>query len=270
MKSEGYKFKLNIFFVDLPRFAAFCLLSCIFFSCTPSKNTLSVMSYNIHRGQNEDNQDKLREMADFILSSEADVIGLQEVDSVCYRSDQVDQAERLAELTGMYCAFVRHFAFQGGAYGQALLSRYPIGKVENHRLPIASDPPGETRAFLTAEIEIRPGEKWLVGVAHLDYRDPDSRVRQAEMINRIYQESDLPGILVGDMNAEPATPEIRMLLSYFQDTHPDDALTFPVAPPKKKIDYILIDKDINVKIVDRSVPAVDFSDHLPVLTSFEY
>src|SRR5690625_2078016 len=95
----------------------------VFMACSggagkEDQESLSIMSYNIHRGQDADNQDQLREMARFIKESGADIVGLQEVDSVCYRSDQVDQAAVLGELAGMPYAVVRNVAFEGGASGQ--------------------------------------------------------------------------------------------------------------------------------------------------------
>ena len=61
--------------------------------------TLRVMSYNIHIGENAANEDQLKNIADFIKSSKADIVGLQEVDSVCKRSGKVDQMKFLAENT---------------------------------------------------------------------------------------------------------------------------------------------------------------------------
>lgn len=231
-----------------------------------NEEELSIMSYNIHRGQDAENRDQLEAMADFIKNSGADIVGLQEVDSVCYRSDQVDQPRVLAELTGMHYTFVRHFEFEGGAYGQALLSKYPITNVVNQRLPIASDPPGETRAFLTADIELPTGQKWTVGVAHLDYRDADSRVRQARMAADILSQSSHPAILLGDMNAEPGSETISVLLESFRDTQPDDAFTFPDDAPSKKIDFILIEDSYDFEVVEQKVFPVRYSDHLPVLS----
>ncbi|MCG7860088.1 hypothetical protein MD537_24115, partial [Flavihumibacter sediminis] len=86
---------------------------------------ITVMSYNIHHGADKEERNTLDSIGTFILSTKAQLVGLQEVDSVCTRSGQIDQMQRLAEITGMHFAFVRHFAYQGGAYGQGILSRYP-------------------------------------------------------------------------------------------------------------------------------------------------
>ncbi|MFA7494636.1 MAG: endonuclease/exonuclease/phosphatase family protein [Proteiniphilum sp.] len=259
--------KVSKFFLSV----VILFLALFFFSCKSDiPQSLKIMTYNIHRGQDADNNDRLMEMAVFIKESGADIVGLEEVDSVCYRSGQVDQARILAEYSGMYYTFVRHFAFQGGAYGQALLSKYPITEVKNNRLPVVTDIPGQTTAFLTARINVSDKKSFLTGVAHLDYRNAESRVKQAEIINDIYTDSDIPGILLGDMNAEPDTWEILIFKEKFQDTHPDDLLTFPDGMPVKKIDYIFVDKSEKIEVTEHKVIDVSFSDHLPVLATIKH
>src|SRR5690625_6954650 len=103
----------------------------VFMACSggggmEDQESLSIMSYNIHRGQDADNQDQLKEIALFIKESGAEIVGLQEVDSVCYRSDQVGQAAVLGERTGMHYAFVRQCGVEGGADGRARLAEYAI------------------------------------------------------------------------------------------------------------------------------------------------
>ena len=78
---------------------------------------LRIMSYNIHHGTDRNERNTIDSMGYFIKKIKPDIVGLQEVDSVCQRSGKVDQMKRLAEITGMYYAFVRHFPYQGGAYG---------------------------------------------------------------------------------------------------------------------------------------------------------
>ncbi|HEY0895575.1 MAG TPA: endonuclease/exonuclease/phosphatase family protein [Sphingobacteriaceae bacterium] len=118
------------------------LLLCAGVFSTASAQTLSVMSYNIHHGADKNEVNTLDLMGKYIKDSGADLIGLQEVDSMCSRSGKVDQMKRLAEITGMHYAFVRHFAYDGGAYGLGILSRYPIASVKDHRL---TNPAQESR-----------------------------------------------------------------------------------------------------------------------------
>lgn len=224
-----------------------------------------IMSYNIHSGQDVDNNNKLEAMANLIKKSDADVVGLQEVDSVCFRSGQVDQARKIAELNGMQYAYVRHFDLDGGSYGLALLSKYPISDVRNHRLPVTSR--RNSVAFLTARVAVSSAKTWLVGVAHLDYRDANSRLTQANLIKEIYKKTNLPGILLGDMNAQPGSKVVYALQDYFTNTQPDSFYTFPAVKPTRKIDYVFIDKLQKIEVVQKEVLSLPLSDHLPVLST---
>lgn len=103
--------------------------------CSPTAaQTLKLISYNIHHGTNKGGRNTLEEIGEFLKLQKADLIGLQEVDSMCNRSGIVDQMKELAALTGMHYAFARHFAYDGGAYGLGILSRYPIPGERNDRI----------------------------------------------------------------------------------------------------------------------------------------
>ena len=47
----------------------------------------------------------------------------------------VDQAVALGEMLGMQAHFGDFMPYQGGEYGMAVLSRWPVVSVTNHRLP---------------------------------------------------------------------------------------------------------------------------------------
>lgn len=229
--------------------------------------TLKVMSYNIHIGQDSDNVDQLESLAKFIKSSKADLIGLQEVDSVCNRSGNVDQIKFLAEKTGMYYAYARHFAFDGGSYGIGILSRYPLTNVKDHRLILTSSGTEDaaTRALLTADV-FSGRKKLTFATVHMDYRDSNSRLAQSEEMAAIFGEMKLPVILTGDFNARPGTKELMKLQTVFTDTTNDSAITFPATNPLNKIDYIMVSKDNLDKVVKQEVYPVLYSDHLPVMS----
>src|SRR5690554_5602511 len=116
---------------------------------------LKVISYNIHHGADKDEKMTLDEMGEFIKSTGADLVGLQEVDSLCNRSGNVDQMKRLSEITGMHYAFVKHFAYDGGAYGLGILSRYPLSDIRNDRITSkAVDGEKRSLALLSAKVAL--------------------------------------------------------------------------------------------------------------------
>ena len=229
---------------------------------------LSVMSYNIHIGQNSENQDKLSEIARYIKESKAEVIGLQEVDSVCNRSGKIDQMKFLAEQTGMYFTYSRHFAFDGGSYGLGILSRYPLLDIEDLRVGLSSTGKPETRSLLKADF-IKGKTRFTFLTVHMDYRDSKSRQIQSEEILKKISGISNPVILTGDFNAKPGTKEISILEGVFKDISKSSGPTYPAIKALNKIDYIMLKSDgREIVLVQKSDP-VDFSDHLPVLSVFK-
>jgi endonuclease/exonuclease/phosphatase family metal-dependent hydrolase len=191
---------------------------------------------------------------------------LTEVDSVCKRSGNTDQAKILAELTGMHYTYVRHFAFDGGSYGLALLSKFPITNTKNNRLPVLTTDNGNTRAFLTSDLTLPGNKKVIAAVAHLDYRSDSSRMDQSEIIVNMFKDEKVPVLLLGDLNAGPQSVSILTLKSLFVDTNRPDYFTYPVTEAINKIDYILVNKMHFKKTVDEPFYDVQFSDHLPILS----
>lgn len=243
---------------------------CLIYAFQSKGQNLKVMSYNIHIGQDSDNIDQLEGLAKFIKSAKVDLIGLQEVDSVCNRSGNIDQMKFLAEKTGMYYAYARHFAFDGGSYGIGILSRFPLVNVKDHRVILTSDgtKDGATRALLTADILLK-NKKLTFATVHMDYRDSDSRYAQSEELVKIFGQIEHPVILTGDFNARPGTKEVKKLQTIFTDTTDDSSLTFPAVNPINKIDYIMVSKASLEKVIRQKVYPVLYSDHLAVMSDLK-
>ena len=232
--------------------------------------TLKVMTYNIHHGANKANVDKLDEMASFIKASGADLVGLQEVDSVCKRSGNVDQMKYLAEATGMYFAFARHLAFDGGAYGQGILSKYPIDEIRNDRITlIKKGKKRDSRALISVRVNLPNQTKLIFASVHFAL-DVPSRLLQAEETISYLKTSRMPVVLTGDLNAIPDQEEIINLEKYFAKTEKEDQFTFPVDVPIKKIDYIFVSKKFFKRTIDYTVfNEIKASDHLPAMATIE-
>src|SRR5437870_4170655 len=98
-----------------------------------SKKTLRVMTYNIHVGVGMDKQLDLQRIADVINHEHPDLVGLQEVDRGVKRTEGVDEIAELARMTQMQYAFAHNLDYQGGQYGVAILSRFPILKTDHRK-----------------------------------------------------------------------------------------------------------------------------------------
>lgn len=227
--------------------------------------TITVMSYNIHHGADKDENDQLAAIGAFIKASGADIIGLQEVDSVCTRTRGVDQMKELGKITGMYYAFVRHYAYQGGAYGMGILSRYPIAQVENRRMSLLKSKYPST-AMISAVIELSRRKKLRFASAHFAL-DDSSRMVQARQAVAYLGDDLYPVVLTGDLNATPEAPEIQYLQSYFSGTDHQHLATYPAPVANKKIDYIFVRRKNLVSVKMHTVPVNNLSDHLPVIAA---
>nr|MDQ3389574.1 hypothetical protein [Gemmatimonadota bacterium] len=100
-----------------------------------------VLIYNMHAGKDAGGVNNLERMATVVRETGADLVLLQEVDRGTLRSGGVDQPATLARLTGLHAAFGSTLDYQGGEYGIALLSRWPI--LSDTLLSLPVEPPQE-------------------------------------------------------------------------------------------------------------------------------
>lgn len=227
---------------------------------------LRIMSYNIHHGADRHEKNSLDAIGYFIKSQKPDIVGLQEVDSLCSRTGKADQMKRLAEITGMHYAFVRHFPYQGGAYGLGILSKHPILKTEGKKLQLLKEGPnGKSVSMLFATVAL-PGKKEILFVtAHYSASDKATRESQVNQTLQYLSANRLPVIFTGDLNATPDTDEIQLLQRHLRSADVSSTPTFPDTLPAKKIDYILVSPGALRRVKNVSAPMVHHSDHLPLV-----
>lgn len=231
---------------------------------------VKIMSYNIHHGKDSEGRNMLPSMGDFIAQMDVDLVALQEVDSVCERSYQTDQVDYLAERTSMPGYFTRHFEFQGGAYGQALISGLTVDTFQNFRLPVFPLDQGREVSVLIADIHLDDHKHFTLAVLHLDYRSAESRLHQIDLLwDSLAHIDNL--ILAGDFNSLPDSPEMDKVLCHFDRyVFEPETFTFPAIDANRRIDYILVKKGCQLRIISEQVPEVPYSDHLPVITTLEW
>ena len=227
-----------------------------------SGKILKVMSYNIHHGEGTDRRLDLERIAAVIADSGADIVALQELDQSTRRTGGVAQTEVLAHHLGMHHQFAKALHFQGGAYGLAVLSRWPILRHRVHALPyrLGQEP------RIALETWIAPGEGrpelHLVDV-HLCHMSSETRQEQVQQVLQLIDHRGAaPTLLAGDFNARPESPPMEWLWEYgWQDD----------LKPHRGIDYVL--RAPGSKLKRRSAKILNAptaSDHLPVMVTYDW
>lgn len=232
---------------------------------------LRMLSYNIHHAEGVDRQLDVERIARVILSVKPDLVALQEVDQKVGRTKSVDQPAELARLTKMHVAFGANIELQGGHYGNAILSRFPIARQKNHLLPSFGG--GEQRGVIEAEIALpKPNPPLLLLATHFDYRtDDQERLASVKFIQELVaRHDDQPALLAGDLNATPASKTLELLATVWTRVNEKPLATIPVHSPKRQIDFILYRpparwKVIDVQVLDEAVA----SDHRAIFSELE-
>lgn len=199
------------------------------------------MTYNIHHANPPSQADSidLAAIVQAIASQKPDLVALQEVDVNTKRSGLGDQAAVIAQQLGMYSYFGKAIDFNGGEFGTAILSRYPITDTITYLLPDVGGKGNEPRVLTTARVLLPSGENLIFASTHLDHRGKaESRKLQIREILKLVEGKKLPWILAGDLNAKPDSEEIQLLGSKFGFSCTQCPNTFPAGAPDRIIDYI--------------------------------
>jgi len=241
-----------------------------------SGDDLRVLVYNVHAGKDAAGKESVRRIADVVKSVDPDIVLFQEVDKGTKRSGGVDQPAEYAKLTGLHVAFGRSLDYDGGEYGIAVLSRWPIRRDSAVHLPV--DPPQERsggshepRIAMSLRIDAPFGPLDLFNT-HIDASGEDRwRIQEIKTIQRIVKDalSGKARVLVGgDFNSTPDSPvQAELRANGFHDAWPTcgvgEGLSYPADVPRKRIDYLFLLSGfecMSARVID-----ADASDHRPVL-----
>jgi endonuclease/exonuclease/phosphatase family metal-dependent hydrolase len=242
---------------------------------TAAGQPIRVMSYNIHHCNPPSKEASGVIDMDAIVSAirqqAPDLVALQEVDVNTTRSGPGNQAEEIAKRLGMKAFFGKAIDYQGGEYGVAVLSKYPLTETAVVRLPAGADPKSEPRILVTAKVRLPQGKVIRFGSTHLDVRNAQTREAQVQEIVRVAAQEATAFLVAGDFNATPESSAISVLDQHFTRTCQACEPTIPVINPKRTIDFIAFTKGAPFKVITtRVIPERYASDHLPVVAELAY
>ena len=232
-----------------------------------AENGCVVASYNIHRCIGRDQQQDSQRVAAVVAEINADIIGLQEVESRNGAQDAAQQLDLIAQRT--------HYEHIAGVtierpdshYGNGLLTRLSVSSVRRHDLSV---PGREPRGVLDVVVNAAgTGLRVLVTHLGLAWRERQS---QAQIITSLANaEPDRPVVLLADFNEWlPWGPALRRINRCFGQT---PALrTFPSRRPLFRLDRVWVQprEALRAMWVHGTPLARQASDHLPLVARLDF
>ena len=239
-----------------------------------------LVTYNIHRAIGLDRRFRPERISEILHKLDADVVLLQEVDEGVPRSKELNLAKVLAESNDYpFWKLEHNVTLRKGRYGNALLSRHPIVFNKNIDLTIGNK---KKRGCLFSQIKI---DNYLLNVfnLHLGLSETE-RQKQAAILLKSKEFKQIkpnsPTIVAGDFNDWRS-----MLRALFvvgkefvcatdQLKNGDDVAikTYPSFAPRGGLDRVYYCGDLKHLLVKKYSykPAKIASDHLPLVTEFEF
>ena len=201
----------------------------------------------------------------FIESVQPDIIGLIEVDSGSFRSENVCQAEAIARQLGYTHVVESKYGDNPvvrrvpvlNKQGNALLTRQQI---VNHRFHYFEE--GFKR--LVIEVQLPQVTVFLVHLS-LTYRQ---RQYQLQRLFQLVHQTRGPVIVAGDFNVLWGDRELALFLAATGLISANDQgqPSHPSRSPKRQLDYILYSPELSVS--NFNIPQVHYSDHVPLICDF--
>ena len=182
---------------------------------------------------------------------------------------------KISQALGMYYTFRKHFSYQGGEFGLALLSRYRIDQVKRIKVKRSN------LILLKARVHTA-GQPIGVIVVHFHPTNPfdDKAVKESNTAARKREAKKAfdtagrfksPVLIMGDFNAASGSYSYNLFKEKYQDVcFKAGSLwskTWPAKFPITRIDYIWASR--HFKILSCSTIKSNASDHRPVAAKIQ-
>lgn len=243
---------------------------------------LRLLTYNIHKAIGVDRRFDPERIVEILRHHDADIVLMQEVDREHPRSNRIDLAAYVAKaLSYRYRAVGMNVFMRHGKYGNATLSRFPIGRQRNIDLTIGRK---KRRGAQHTRIHVVGGNvagdvdvfNIHLGLAASTRREQMTRLLSSPDV--LHLEPSRACIIAGDMNDWQG----ELKRKFFRPAGFECATnrragsrwairTFPSYAPAGGLDKVFFRGPLTLLSAHRS--RLDLarvaSDHLPVIVEFE-
>ncbi len=244
------------------------------------KSRLRLVTYNVHKCIGGlDRRYAPHRVYAAIEAHEPDILLLQEVDDGAARSNQDRQVDLLGDLLGL-----RHRAWfpnvtlrGGGAYGNAIISRFPLTESNNIDLTIAGR---KRRSVLHARCRVRLPHATHSRTVHLfDLHLGLSAAERRRQLERFLASLPFarlhhrtPIVVAGDFNDVWGTLGTQFLVPAGFRSIAGTIATFPAYAPVRPLDAVYVRGDVVLEglVRPRSSTARQASDHLPLVADLRF
>lgn len=231
----------------------------------PAQAVVRIAAYNMKHGRGMDDEVDLPRIARVLIALDADVITLQEVDDRTERTNGIDQVAVLAELLGYQGVHGPHRPYQGGYYGNAILTRLSIQTERTHAIPPAS---GSPLSVHEVEVGIDGSAAGVLSVVSVHLAGSETeRMAQADSVTSYFGRQVNPVVLAGDFNGRPGSPVlVRLEQDWTIAVKAGPRFTYPSDEPDREIDFVMVRPSDEVDVLSHTVIRESMaSDHRPIL-----
>ena len=263
----------------------------LLFASFPVEAQLKVMSYNIKYANENDEANSWSQRKDHLSGQlqfyEPDILGVQEAlySQLTFLKNELNGYE--------FFGNARDDGAQKGEFSAIFYKTKKFELLKKGSFWLSSTPERPSKGWDAAYprictygklLERSTGKEFWVFSTHFDHQGKKARKESAQLIHkkiREFNEDERPVILMGDLNLEPETREIKFLSSKYKDSKQVAEVNFGPegtfngynfhAPVIRRIDYIFT-KDFDVLKYGVLSDSKDLrypSDHLPVLVHLD-
>lgn len=244
-----------------------------------SSNSFRVVSFNIAHGRAKSLHQILtskkqinqncREIGNFLVNTNADIVLLQEIDFRSFWSNHLHQSKIInhAQEFPYFCDGNHNISNQYVSleYGNALLSKHQI--IDNLHFSFEKKYLGG-KGYQKACIQLQ-NKSITVFNLHLHPISNKIKAKQLQILGEVIENTPKPFLIGGDFNMKLNSKILQNFINDFELLAPMQPLpTFQFLNMKKQIDFIFGSNDIQWQAAN--VPDVKLSDHYPLVQDFVF